>query len=448
MSDDDVKVVHASPTKEFFISILIRDINLIDAICDLVDNAVDGATRLRNEGSFEGLHISIEAKPESFVIADNCGGIEVAVARDYAFRFGRPKDSPNLSHSIGKFGVGMKRAFFKMGSVIDIASTAATSNFSMKINVANWVSPENVDSEGREVWDFNFDQVEEGKTNPLDKTQSLISITSLHASISDEFKSPSFHSRLVRAVESAHLKAIEKGLAIRIGETELSLRQLSLLQSPLIKPHSSELTIGDGPKAVRVRIYAGIGEQKLSESGWYVFCNDRLIVQADKTPLTGWGTEEENGVDIPRAHYQFARFRGYVFFDAVDAEALPWNTTKNGVDPESPIYQAVRLRMINSMRPIIDFLNAVDKELGTDEARLQTIVNSASSVPLRAVTFNATFVSPTPEQIQQTTPKEGRVTYSAAQEKLDIAKKLLGVTSNKAVGEATFNYFLRANGDE
>lgn len=448
MSENDAKIVHASPTKEFFISILIRDINLIDAICDLVDNAVDGATRLRKESTFENLHISIEATPASFVIADNCGGIEVAIARDYAFRFGRPKETPNLSHSIGKFGVGMKRAFFKMGSVINIISTAPTSSFTMGIDVDKWVLPENVDSEGREVWDFNFDKVEEGCINSPDKTQTLITITSLHKSISEEFSSPSFHSRLVRAVESAHLKAIERGLSIRIGETDLSLRQLTLLQSQLIKPHSSELTIGVGEKAVRVRIYAGIEEQKLSECGWYVFCNDRLIVQADRTSLTGWGTDEEEGVDIPKAHYQFARFRGFVFFDAVDAEALPWNTTKNGVDPESPIYQAVRLRMINSMRPIIDFLNAVDKELGSDEARLQAIVNSAPSVPLRIVTPNATFVSPTPEQIQQTTPREGRVTYSAAQDKLDIAKKMLGVTSNKAVGEATFNYFLRANGDE
>ena len=34
----------ASPTKQFFVSMLTRDINLADAILDLVDNCLDGAS--------------------------------------------------------------------------------------------------------------------------------------------------------------------------------------------------------------------------------------------------------------------------------------------------------------------------------------------------------------------------------------------------------------------
>ena len=33
----------ASPTKQFFVSMLTRDISLADAILDLVDNCLDGA---------------------------------------------------------------------------------------------------------------------------------------------------------------------------------------------------------------------------------------------------------------------------------------------------------------------------------------------------------------------------------------------------------------------
>lgn len=36
----------ASPTKRFFVSMLTRDINLADAILDLLDNCLDGALRL------------------------------------------------------------------------------------------------------------------------------------------------------------------------------------------------------------------------------------------------------------------------------------------------------------------------------------------------------------------------------------------------------------------
>jgi len=39
--------IDASPTKDFFVSMLTRDISLDDAILDLLDNCVDGI--LRNE---------------------------------------------------------------------------------------------------------------------------------------------------------------------------------------------------------------------------------------------------------------------------------------------------------------------------------------------------------------------------------------------------------------
>ena len=38
----------ASPTKQFFVSMLTRDINLADAILDLLDNCLDGALQLAN----------------------------------------------------------------------------------------------------------------------------------------------------------------------------------------------------------------------------------------------------------------------------------------------------------------------------------------------------------------------------------------------------------------
>src|SRR5437867_3411240 len=89
----DPKRVLATPEKRFFISMIVKDIELIPAILDLVDNSIDGAKRVRPEGGddrFAGLHVRLELSPEKFTISDNCGGIEADHARDYAFRFGRP----------------------------------------------------------------------------------------------------------------------------------------------------------------------------------------------------------------------------------------------------------------------------------------------------------------------------------------------------------------------
>ena len=41
--------IDASPVKSFFIEMLTRDIDLVDAILDLLDNCVDGILRQRRK---------------------------------------------------------------------------------------------------------------------------------------------------------------------------------------------------------------------------------------------------------------------------------------------------------------------------------------------------------------------------------------------------------------
>ena len=69
------------PTKRFFVSMLPRDIELKDAILDLVDNCIDGATRqitkqkLRTRQAYDGFEARLRIDGKSFEISDNCGGI-------------------------------------------------------------------------------------------------------------------------------------------------------------------------------------------------------------------------------------------------------------------------------------------------------------------------------------------------------------------------------------
>ena len=44
--------VNANPTKEFFISMLTRDVDIKAAILELIDNSIDGAKRLRPDGNY------------------------------------------------------------------------------------------------------------------------------------------------------------------------------------------------------------------------------------------------------------------------------------------------------------------------------------------------------------------------------------------------------------
>src|SRR5437660_12286247 len=114
MADPARNTINAAPTKEFFISMLGRDIELSRAIADLVDNCIDGARRIRPDESYGGLRIGLTLGRARFSITDNCGGIDVDLARNYAFRFGRPAQMPPTPRSVGQFGGGMKRALFKL----------------------------------------------------------------------------------------------------------------------------------------------------------------------------------------------------------------------------------------------------------------------------------------------------------------------------------------------
>ena len=56
--------------------------------------------------------MNIAFSNDRFELTDNCGGFDKKTAGDYAFRFGRPDERPSADHSIGQFGIGMKRAQF------------------------------------------------------------------------------------------------------------------------------------------------------------------------------------------------------------------------------------------------------------------------------------------------------------------------------------------------
>lgn len=142
------EIVHASPTKRFFVKSLTRDIALKDAILDLLDNCIDGILRAlpederKKDDAYNGYWAKITASPDKFTIEDNCGGIPKSVAIDSAFRFGRPSDDiDNDIETVGMYGIGMKRAIFKMGKNAEIDVQTAEENYTVEIP-PDWLTNE------------------------------------------------------------------------------------------------------------------------------------------------------------------------------------------------------------------------------------------------------------------------------------------------------------------
>ena len=142
----EIKSVPSNPEKSFFISMLTRDIDLQDAILDLLDNCVDGVIRVRSgamakKDSFTGFWAHITFDENKFVIEDNCGGIPWTIAHEYAFRMGRPPGVSTRPGTIGVVGIGMKRALFKMGRSCHVHSSDKDDSFLVTIPPA-WFSAE------------------------------------------------------------------------------------------------------------------------------------------------------------------------------------------------------------------------------------------------------------------------------------------------------------------
>ena len=86
---------NGKPTKAFFADMLTRDIELKDAVLDLLDNCVDGLMRsiptskLKQHKPYADHWAKLTFSRDKFTIEDNCGGIDRVLARNSAFRMGR-----------------------------------------------------------------------------------------------------------------------------------------------------------------------------------------------------------------------------------------------------------------------------------------------------------------------------------------------------------------------
>ncbi|MGJ8589767.1 MAG: ATP-binding protein [Yoonia sp.] len=433
-SDNDSNKVDASPTKSFFVSIITKDILLNEAIHDLVDNCVDGAKRLRPGigADYTGLSVSITFGRDRFEVKDNCGGIPLDIARKYAFKFGRAEGFQNTSHSVGQFGIGMKRALFKFGNYFSVSSVEPNSTFKISVDVKDWVS-DNVN------WDFDLEGLEE-KAFPADKTGTEICVTGLDPSVSSTFEQTYFEKKVRQEIRVKHQYPMRQGLQISVnGESIISSEwQLTTdaTMSPAFVKYEDEI---GGTAPLITRLYAGIGSSSKANAGWYVFCNGRCILSADQGKTTGWDDMSSGGTKIPKYHGQFARFRGYAFLDSDDASLLPWNTTKTDLDLESVAYRLLIARLIEITRPVIDFLNELDGEndLEDNDKILTHAVDAAPKLPLDRIQERPAF---TYTAAVARGPRMATISYRKPRNAADTLKKEMSAGSYKELGEKTFDY--------
>ncbi len=352
--------VNAFPVKSFFVTMLTRDIKLEDSILDLLDNCVDGILRgkpkLNSKKPYDGFFASIEFKKDSFTIHDNCGGIPWS-AHEYAFRMGRSAERPkDVNGTVGAYGIGMKRAIFKLGKQCLISTQNNGDGYEIEID------PDWIDSE---EWKIPVKKTKQARA----EDGTTIYVTDLYENIRERFagSAKAFESDLDSMISAQYAFIIEKGLKISINGRAVTPKPTRLqydTRTTGLKPFIYQTSFDD------IDIFLTVGftrpipsdEDSVSDeelqyssldAGWTVLCNDRAVVYCDRSELTGWGD-----AGIPRYHTQFIAISGIVEFKAKsDSRKLPTTTTKRGIDSSSIVYLRVKNKMREGMKIFIDYTN-------------------------------------------------------------------------------------------
>lgn len=352
----------------------------------------------------------------------------------------------------------MKRALFKLGREFRVVSRSATTSFDLPVDVDKWAA------DTAPEWTFPLKDAEEGLAPPGEREAgTTVTVTRLHDSVQEDFDDPLVLGQLREQLRLRHQAAIDRGLEVRLnGERLRGLRPM-LLSGPGFKPVNKTFALHEKEGDVFVRLVAGVAAPERKDAGlddanaerfrtpgdagWWLFCNERLLLVADRTFETGWGSAGAN------YHPQYRGFRGYVYLTALTTALLPWNTTKTGVDQDSRVWRQVQSEMKTALVSVQGVINRLKREAeesedpngtageGDGDAPYTRALKAAKPTALADLTeAPSVVVPPVPAQ-----PRRRRTTkkiqYDVSLDQFDEISQHLNEQNTAEVGRRTFDYY-------
>lgn len=440
----------AYPRKHFFVEMFTRDISLADCILDLIDNSIDGLMKSRKLNVLEYIFDDAKKLPKKdlpvikitftenfFKIEDNCGGIPYKLAAEDIFNFGYPHDhSPAKAPQLGVYGIGLKRAIFKMGTSFEMKSSSSQDGFTVKLdNLAEWLKKDD------QLSDWQFPIVKTGKAANKSVSGTVLTIKNLRAEVKAMVESDRFFSAIEKEIGKVYALFINKLVKIEFNGKLINPLDIPIGSSSEVTPGKDEFKMGE----VDVKIIATMAPRstwKMEQAGWYVACNGRLVLLADKTDVTGWG----KGI-LPNFHDKYRGFVGLVFFQSEDALSLPWKTTKRGLNEENQTYQKTIGVMSRVARPVVSFFDKMYKPEVEEERNEREVADAVTATNVRVVAAQqaASFAVVEKRQRQKTTLK---IQYDAEKIAINRIKTYLRKPQMSAsqVGKHTFEFFIKKEG--
>jgi hypothetical protein len=433
-----MRYASAEPRKQFFIEMFTRDISLEDCVLDLIDNSLDSYLLKHRipisqlifgpNGNGHGRRlgtIDVTCTDRQIRILDSCGGIPRKQAMEDVFRFG-PDEDGHVG-KLGAYGVGLKRALFKIGNKFQIVSRTSTEGFEVTLKVDKWAE--------EKEWKIPVSFIDGADSERGAGTS--ITITELHPEIALRIKEGGVPKNILRDAATTYPYFLGDCVTLRINATAVAPERIPLGERDGVLKSANEKFEQDGVKVTLVATVAP-GQRTSEQAGWYILCNGRAVVRANKDDLTGWGA------DLASFQPKHRSFVGLASFDSDNPLSLPWTTTKRDINRESSVFIRARAIMVAMSKPILTFLNSqYSSDPNVEVGDIRDAVDGVSEVLFKDI------ASRPPSGFSYTPPKKREKTkdwvrFQASISSLDKVRRHVRrpSLSASAVGKLAFDHYV------
>jgi len=227
-----MRYASAEVRKQFFVDMFTRDISLEDCVLDLIDNSIDSYL-LKHGISIAQLifgpdpsgakrepgKIDVTCDQHQIKVVDRCGGIPRKKAMDEIFCFGHGRDDE--AGKLGAYGVGMKRALFKIGNKFDIVSRTAEEGFEVSLTVDDWAK--------KEDWRVPIKFV--GGANSESQAGSTITISELREEVALRIREGGVPRNILNDAATTYPYFLNQCVKLGINGTDVSPKAIALGES-------------------------------------------------------------------------------------------------------------------------------------------------------------------------------------------------------------------------
>lgn len=312
--------VDFTPSKALFLDSLTKDINPLDCFCEFIDNSIKASIGSKKQYERQ-IRIYIKTKEDGsskydFEIIDNCGGFSKYEAENNIFKLGNERNEGKLG-----YGIGMKRALFKLTDYFDIKSYTDKESFKIVMDIEKW--------RNEKKWTIPIDK--------CDEKSDFYGVSiggNLKKELKKELLNKKFINQLRDKIYEKYIFIIGENFSIYLGNDKIDSNKLlnkdNLYNKPIINTYGVDINL---------KIYNLKGSRNL-KSGWNFIVNGTCVERIDSCTIKEIFKEEEI------KSFDVENFSGYVILKSEDISVLPVNTSKTSIDKSKPIYN----RLLNMMK--------------------------------------------------------------------------------------------------